>query len=222
MGWGFWRNKRKTVNKQLLELMIEQKTLMNNKFSIIEGYLQKYDEKFEEIDQQIDNSEDLIEKDLRLQYKYSQEILKNLEREDKIIDKIENYSKKYMEIENERDRLSKDKSYILERYIQWLDDIDLVHHNVNTEGQESWIQLLQNWQMQILKSLEFVGIYEMDILGKSFNYAFAESVGTREKEDSKEYMLYEVVEILQRGFMYEDGTLLRKAKVTTIEEEGEK
>lgn len=31
-------------------------------------------------------------------------------------------------------------------------------------------------------------------------------------------MPYEVIDVLQRGFMLEDGTLLRKAEVITIEE----
>ena len=35
-------------------------------------------------------------------------------------------------------------------------------------------------------------------------------------------MPYEVVDVIERGFIFEDGTLLRKAKVITIEEENNK
>lgn len=214
MDWKFWKRNKETVEKQSLEIMHE-------KFNMIEGYLQRYDDRFEQINQNMDSNEDLIQKTLRLQYKSSQEILKKLEREDEIIDKMEVYSKRYIEIERERDNLISEKEYILERYIQWLDDIDLIYHNIDDQGQEYWIQLLQNWQNQILKSLEAVGIYEIDILGKSFNHVYAESVSTVEKEDNREYEPYEVVDVLERGFISGNGILLRKVKVVTIKEEVE-
>ena len=218
MGWKFWRNK-KSVEEQLLEVLTEEVSLMNDRFSIIEECLQKYDNKLYEMNQHLNNNEDLIQKSLRLQYKSSQEILKKMEPMNERMDKMLDYKEKYIKIEQEKDSAIKEKNYILERYIQWLDDIDLICDKLNLQEQEYWVKLLQNWQKQILKSLDLLGIHEVDVLGKSFNSTVAESVSTIKKKMNKEYMPYEIVNILQRGFIFEDGTLLRKAKVISIEEE---
>jgi len=197
MSWMFWKNKSNTV----------------------EEYLQRFDGKLEEINQQLENNGDAIQKSLRLEYKSSQEIFKKLDQIKENIDENMDYSTKYTELEHERDKLIKEKNFVLARNIQWLDDIDLICGKIDGQEKEHWIQLLQNWQKEILKSLEELRIFEIDIIGKTFNHEVAESVSTKKKEINKDYLPYEVVEVLQRGFIFEGGTLLRKAKVITIEEE---
>lgn len=218
MDWKFWRNK-KSVKNQVLESLMREVSLMNGKLSSMEGHLEKYNDKLHVTNEYLDNNQELIQKSLRLQYKYFQDILKEIEQLNNKIDKTSTYSEKYIEILRHNENLSKEKDYIIERYIHLLDDLDLIYDNLNMGGQEYWIQLFGNWQNQILKSLELVGLYEIDILGKSFNSSVAESINTEKKEINKEYKPYEIVKILQRGFILEDGTLLRKAKVVTVEEE---
>lgn len=204
MNWKFWENGNKPKEKQTL--------------CIIEEYLQKYDDKLHEMTEHIHNNEDLVQKSLRLQYKSNQEITKKLEQINEKIDKTEYYSKKHSDIQHDKDNLIKERNFLLENYIQWLDDIDLIYDKLNAQKQEYWISLFESWQKQVLSTLEAVGIVEADILDKGFNPVISESVSTKKKEENKEYKPYEVVNVLQRGFIYNDGTLLRKAKVITIEE----
>lgn len=204
VNWKFWENGNKPKEKQTL--------------CIIEEYLQKYDDKLHEMTEHIHNNEDLVQKSLRLQYKSNQEITKKLEQINEKIDKTEYYSKKHSDIQHDKDNLIKERNFLLENYIQWLDDIDLIYDKLNAQGQEYWISLFESWQKQVLSTLEAVGIVEVDILDKGFNPVISESVSTKKKEENKEYKPYEVVNVLQRGFIYNDGTLLRKAKVITIEE----
>ena len=201
MSWRFWKN--------------------NKKSDLIEEHLGKYDNKFQEMNERIENNGDLIQKSLRLQYKSNQETLKKLEQINERIEHEFDYSKKYFESKKEKDTLIRQRNYISNRYIKWLDDIDLIYNKLNSQ-EEYWILLLDNWRKQILESLRVVGIYEIDVLGKSFIPSIAESIGTKKREENIEYMPYEVVDVIERGFIFEDGTLLRKAKVITIEEENNK
>lgn len=201
MNWKFWSNK-KSEKDQALESLVREVSLMNGKLSIME-----------------ENNQELIQKSLRLQYKYFHDIIKGIEQLNNRFDKTSDFNEKYTEILRHNENLQKDKDYIIERYIQLLDDIDLIFDNINMGGQEYWIQLLKNWKTQILKSLELVGLYEIDILGKSFDPNISEAISTEKREINKAYKPYEIVKILQRGFILEDGTLLRKANVVTVEEE---
>lgn len=210
------------MEKQTIEVLTKEVFKINKKLYIMEEYFQKYDNKLQEINEHMDHNEDLIQKSLRLQYKSNQGITKKLEQTNERIDKTVDYNKKYAEVQYDKDHLIKERNFILEKYIQWLDDIDLIYDKLNVQGQEHWISLFKNWQSQILKALEVVGIFEIDIIGKGFNPTISESVGTKKKEENKEYQPYEVVDILQRGFVFNDGTLLRKAKVITIDEEDKK
>lgn len=219
MGWKFWKNSKKSEKKQLLK---EEFSQIVGKSNAIEEYLQRLEYKLEGLNQQLENNEGAIQKSLRFEYKSSQEILKQLNQVNEKIDETINNSEKYIEFEREKTNLIKERNFILEKNIQWLDNIDLICDKIDRQGQEYWIQLLQSWQKQIISSLKVLKIYEIDIIGKSFNHEIAESIGTKKKEVNRNYLPYEVVDVLQRGFILEDRTLLRKAKVITIEEEEEK
>ena len=214
MGWRFWRNKKKSEKKRTLELLKEEVFQIVNKANAIEEQLQGFKDKIEEIGRHMGNNEDVTQKFLRLEYKSTQEILNKLNQISETMD----YGERYMKIEEEKRYLIEERNFITEKTIQWLDDIDLICSKLNKQSQEYWFQLFLNWQKQIIKSLETLKIYEIDVMGKTFNHEFAEAIGTRKKEINKDYLPYEVIDVLQRGFMLEDGTLLRKAEVITIEE----
>lgn len=219
MGWRFWQNRKKNEETQTLELLKEEVSQLTKKSSVMEDYLNRVSNKLDEINQQLENNQDISQKSLRLEYKSSQEILKKLDQVDVKIDENMDYGFKYTNLQQENNRLIKEKELILEWSIHWLDDIDLVYDKISGENQEHWVQLLQSWQKQIIDFLEILKIYEIDVIGKTFNHQVAESVSTKKKEDNKDYLPYEVVNVLQRGFILEDGILLRKAKVITIKEE---
>lgn len=219
MGWKFWENRKKSEKDQALVLLKEEVSQLTRRSNTVEDYLHKFENKLDGINQQLENNENVIQKLLRLEYKSSQEIIKKLNQVNDKIDETMDYSERFIEVEREKSNLIKEKNFILENNIQWLDDIDLIYDKIYGQDQEHWIQLLEGWQKQIIKSLEILRIYEIDIIGKTFNHEVAESVSTKKKEVNKDYLPYEVVDVLQRGFILEDGTLLKKAKVITIEEE---
>lgn len=214
MGWKFWRNGKRTETEGTLELLKEEISQISRKFAVIEEHLQEFKHKIEVIDRNSENNENAIQKILRLEYKSSREILNKLNQINETMD----YGERYIKIEKEKDCLVRERNFIIEKTIQWLDDIDSVYSRLNKQSQEHWIQLLRNWQKQIIKTLEMLKIYEIDITGKTFNHELAEAVNTKEKEADRDYLPYEVIDVIQRGFMLANGTLLRKAKVITIEE----
>ncbi|MCR6544233.1 nucleotide exchange factor GrpE [Dehalobacterium formicoaceticum] len=222
MGWRFWENKKKVDEEHTLVSLKEEISQIIRKSDKVEEDLKKIenkiDNKLEGINHQLENNEEAIQKSLRLEYKSSQEILKKLNQVNERITESIDYCEKYLEFEREKDSFFKERNFILERIIQWLDDIDLICEKIDGHEQEYWLQVLKSWQKQIVESLKMLSIYEIDILGKTFNHEVAESVGTKKREINKDYLPYEVVNVLQRGFILQDGTLLRKAKVITIEE----
>lgn len=89
--------------------------------------------------------------------------------------------------------------------------------------------LLEQWAGQIVIALARAGIHETEHLGRSFDPEWAESIGTaapvpREAiavsgdGQDRSYVPYEVVEVVRRGFVGNDGRLLRKARVITVRE----
>lgn len=218
MGWWFWRNKNKSKKEKIASLE-EKVSEISRKTNIVEEYLLKLEDKFESIYQLLENNEAVTQKSMRLEYKSSQEILMKLNQLNEGINKSTNCNERYIEIEREKDVLIREKNFILQKIILWLDDIDLICDKINGQGEEYWFQLLHEWQKQIINSLKVLKIYEIDVMGKTFNHEVAQSISTKKKETDKEYLPYEVVKVLQRGFFLEDGTILRKAKVVTIEEE---
>ena len=218
MSWKFWQNSKEIEKEQSLELLKEEVRKLTKKSNTNEESLNRFSNKLDEINLQLEDNQDISQKSLRLEYKSSQEILRKLDQINVKIDKNLDYSYKYANLQQENSNLIKEKDFILEWNIHLLDDIDLVYDKISGEDQEHWVQLMESWQKQIIKSLEMLRIYEIDIIGKTFNHQIAESVSTIKKEGNKDYLPYEVVGVLQRGFILEDGTLLRKAKVVTIEE----
>ena len=218
MDWRFWKNKKKSGIEKTLESLKEEVSQITRRFNMVEKYLQGFEHKTEVTNQHLQNNENMAQKILRLEYKFSQEILNKLNQFDKTID----YSERYIKTEKEKDCLIRERNFIIEKTILWLDDIDLIYNKLNKQNQEYWIELLQNWQKQIIKSLETLKIYEIDVMGRTFNHELAEAVSAKEKETDRDYLPYEVVDVLQRGFMLENGALLRKAKVITIEEKERK
>ncbi len=221
MDWKFWRNSKESKKDQLV-LLNEEISQLTRKSNLLREDLHRFENKLDGINQKLENNENAIQKSLRLEYKSFQEIFKKLNQVNTKINESIDYEEKYAEFEREKSNLIKERNYILGKNIQWLDDIDLIYDKMYKQEQEQWTQLLQNWQKQIIKTLEILRIYEIDIIGKTFNHKLAESVSTKKKDVDKSYLPYEVVGVLQRGFILEDGTLLRKAKVITIEEEERK
>lgn len=179
--------------------------------------------------EQMEKTNEQLLKLTRLQYKSSQEIVnKVVNLNSKIEESLswkETYEQKVVRIEKRQDELQKLSSNL----IVWLDDIDHIRAEMKSEGQETWHKLLNKWTKQLSDMLTSMGIYELKLLGCSFDASYSESIGTRpssrpanmvdDDENIEEPVPYEIVEIVKRGYIYSNGKLLRKAQVVTLEEE---
>lgn len=120
----------------------------------------------------------------------------------------------------ENQHYEKQQAFISQQLMQLLDELDHVASGIHNREQ-SWYDLLAKWSQTLTQSLEAVGMYEVNVFGKSFDPKAAESIRTVEKNTlaATPIVAYQVVEVLQRGYVTKDGQLIRKAKVVTVKEE---
>lgn len=170
-----------------------------------------------------------VNKVARIQYKTSQEMQNKLERLSSGMDGLQHWQAAHDVDVPRLNTLEQQIENIAVSLIHWLDEIDLVCSRLQGEEQETWRQLLQQWARQILVILTEVGIRELDVLDRSFNPRWAESIGTvarnqamvcpPEDEQAQPFVPYQVIEVVKRDFALSDGRLLRKAQVITLQEE---
>ncbi|MFB5760366.1 nucleotide exchange factor GrpE [Paenibacillus medicaginis] len=157
----------------------------------------------------------------RLQYKNAQEMQARLERIEERLT-AEKTSRQQAEL------MERNLQEIAGQLIGWLDDMDAIRSRLQGAGDEGWQRLLGQWSAQLLQSLAIAGILEQQVLGTTFNPELSESIGTWPHPDRpagtsgsertpQVRVPYEVVEVVQRGFVTAHGKLLRKSKVITLE-----
>ena len=124
------------------------------------------------------------------------------------------------------DTLERQIAQVSEILLVWLDDLDLLAASLKEQGQTEWLKLLGAWTHQVLQALRIHGIVEMQLVGTSFNPTLAEAIGTvarqlvgtaAQAEAAPVFLPYEIAEVVKRGFIYQNGTLLRKAQVITFQ-----
>ncbi|MEW6663167.1 MAG: nucleotide exchange factor GrpE [Bacillota bacterium] len=176
--------------------------------------------------EQVAEIEAVLNKLARVQYKTGQDIQGKLDRLTATTEAMRQWQAAH-EIDKDRlESLERQVAYLVETLIAWLDDIDLVLSRLQGERQ-TWGALLEQWATQLVRALAATGIRELDLLGRSFQPQWAEAIGAVNRsglpaaEDgrTREYVPYEVLQVIKRGFATEDGRLLRKAQVITLKEE---
>jgi molecular chaperone GrpE (heat shock protein) len=168
----------------------------------------------EDLHKELDEITEQITKLTRLQYKTSK----------KTEDKMDKLTETVTALE-QREDLSKQfyghrQNLLIQHQIRFLDDMDHVFAGLQ-EHQQTWYDLLRRWSERVIESLHELEVYELDVLGKNFDPAWMEALKTVPKESlhAGDVVPYQVVDVIKRGFVRKDGTLLRKAQVITVEEE---
>jgi len=218
MIWKLWSSKKNKTLAQIQELLIpitQQLTLLNQQVT-------------SSLEQNAEMS-DQLRKLGRLQYKSGQEVQGKLEGLSTRLDDVRQWQTAYTIHRSRLDTLERQFDQVIEILLVWLDDLDLLAISLREQGQEGWLKLLETWTLQILQALKVKGIEEMQLVGTSFNPTLAESIGTVarqpvttapvEEEIVRVSLPYEVAEVVKRGFLDQDGTLLRKAQVITYQED---
>ncbi len=163
---------------------------------------------------------------VRIQYKTGQEILAKIDRITAGMDAVQRWQTDQEVNVARLNEMERQIDFLTGILVRWLDDIDYVCAGLQGEDQGRWRQLLEQWGGQLLTALAEVGVREMDLLGRTFNPQWAESIGTVARDPSgvdgeitRLLVPYEVVSVIKRGFVYSDGRLLRKAQVISIQED---
>lgn len=109
--------------------------------------------------------------------------------------------------------------------LAWLDDLDRVQAGL-TQDDGNWNSILDHWIGQVKEMLQFMGLQEMKVLGLRFDPRRAKSLGNIGAEEYfarfahegfplQEYLM---VDVIKRGFINEQGHVIRKAEVMTLKE----
>ncbi|GAB6153646.1 hypothetical protein JCM17380_23960 [Desulfosporosinus burensis] len=218
MIWKLWSNKKNEMLAQMQELL----TPINQHLTFINQ-------------QATDSSEQMVEmgdqlrKLGRLQYKSGQDVQGKLEGLSSRLETVQQWQEAYTIDKSRLDSLEQQIGQVSEMLLVWLDDLDLLSNSLREQGQDGWLKLLETWTSQVLQALQIHGVNEILVVGTSFDPKLAESIGTvvrqpvkanATEEDSLPVSLpYEVAEVVKRGFVNNDGILLRKAQVMTYQED---
>lgn len=186
------------------------------------------DDLIKQLNEQLNQIGDQVNKFARIQYKMGQELQSKMERLNTGLEALEQRQTTYDRDLKNLNSLKYQIEYLTEVLINRLDDIDLLYARLKGEGQETWQKLLEQWAFQLLEALGQIGICELNLTGSSFDPRLAESIGTvnrntvftesLEPGDGRAAVPYQIVEVVKRGFIYNDGRLLRKAQVITLQE----
>ncbi|MUV37102.1 hypothetical protein JNUCC1_00908 [Lentibacillus sp. JNUCC-1] len=104
---------------------------------------------------------------------------------------------------------------LVSHLISQIDDMDMVYNQLSNDPQ--WAGLLEKWIESSLKTLATIGITETIQIGNTFDPSRAEAVETI--PPTGQHQPFEISAIHKRGFAYADGSIYRKAQVTTVKEE---
>lgn len=201
-------------------------TILDNRLNQLEEKVQQIKEITIQVNQTLtENSqwqEDCnrqLTKLTRLQYKSSQETQGKLEQ---VVEKLltgQQWQEKYEDSEKYSETLMREHQSVLNLLLGQLDDFDRICAGFAGAEKDAWQPFFTEWVQKIINALAEMGIYEIDVLGKVFDPRIAEGVGTLFPSlEATTPALYEVAEIVKRGFINREGKLLRKAQVITYKE----
>ncbi|MBF7081459.1 nucleotide exchange factor GrpE [Desulfallas sp. Bu1-1] len=223
MSWNFWRKLKKSKENVTLEQLNEQ--IMQ-----IVAHISRQSEQIAKSNEQMAELGIQLNKLARLQYKTGQDMQVKLEKLMIGIDDARQHWQAARDAElTQLHAMERQIDSLMMVLINWIDDIDLISARLQDGEQEAWRQLLKKWAGQILTALAGIGVHELEVKGRSFNPQLAESIGTVACSPSapgasndghtRSTVPYQVVEVARRGFVFNDGRLLRKAQVITMREE---
>ncbi|MBN4069744.1 MAG: nucleotide exchange factor GrpE [Alkaliphilus sp.] len=205
MKWKFW-TERKRTNEAINEL----------------------NTKIEKIDELMQETNEQLKKLARMHYKSNKEILGKVGQANTKIDKLHSWQDMCDLSILQNEKKEGELQRLAKRLIEWLDDIDRISAGIDSNTQGSWSELLDKWAKQILNDLVSLDIHEIKLLRTKFDARIADSIATTsfkelvslscDEENIQQFVPYEITEVVRRGFYYGDGSILRKAKVVTLEE----
>ncbi|QQK74952.1 nucleotide exchange factor GrpE [Salicibibacter cibarius] len=159
----------------------------------------------EQMQEQIANIENQVQKLTRLQYKTG----KNTEEQ---LNTLSETMERTKQASGESDK------EIIPQLIRQIDDMDMV--SAQLKNDPNWQALIQKWSERLLHTLADLGVKESIHHGDMFDPKRTEAIEAVLPPEPQARP-YQIVHIHQRGFYDKDGTIIRKAQVTTVKEDAE-
>ncbi|HEY3424275.1 MAG TPA: nucleotide exchange factor GrpE [Negativicutes bacterium] len=212
MNWLFWKNDKQNALAYTMSQLTGQLLAIN-------ANIAEVSERSADSLQQQQELNGQLAKLMRMQYKSGHETQVKLEQLQQEVTKMQQWQTKYDSETENGDTLRRQQEHLLTVLFCQLDELDTARSGLNDKENISWQSLLSQWAQKIVASLAQIGIYELDIMGKTFEPQIAEGVGTIPRMPGTDANIpYEVAEIVSRGFVNSEGYLLRKARVITYME----
>ncbi len=213
MSWFFWqRTNGKEIDTRMDQL--EERMQQINEITL------DVSNKVAEILQQQAELGAQLTKLMRLQYKTGQETRGKLEELAHGLLTVQQWQAASGDMEERAEVLSRQSQGMIDVLVAQLDDLDSVCAGLNRAGNDAWLPLFEGWLQRIVTALAEIGIYEVNVIGKTFDPQMAVGVGVTARLPGVEAAIpYEVAEIVKRGFINGEGKLLRKTEVITYQED---
>ncbi|OFV71662.1 nucleotide exchange factor GrpE [Acetobacterium wieringae] len=209
MNWKFWEQQKPLEDDRLGSISDGLKQLL----AATNG------QQFEQLEMQIKENAEMINRLSRLQYKMGQELINKVT---PIYDNLGDVTLLCQKGQAATELAIRENSnqMLVSTLIDSIDTIDGVMQNTCGNIPDEWRTFLKTIQISELDGLARVGIRELELLGSSFNPIFAEAVEVRAIDQltgqNKAMRPYEVIEVLRRGFIDGEGKVVRKAQVITL------
>ncbi|WP_425058477.1 hypothetical protein SCACP_31300 [Sporomusa carbonis] len=212
MSWLFWKKDRHREFEHAVGLLASQQ-------QEIKDAINEISKRTAENLQQQDEFSGQLAKLTRLQYKSGQEVQAKLEQLAQGLKAVRQWQAEYDAKTDSFITVSRQREYLLDVLLCQLDEIDMACAGLNDKENNAWQPLLHQWAQRIVAALAELGIYEVDIIGKTFDPQVAIGVGVMPRAPGTAANIpYEVAEVVKRGFVDSEGRLLRKAQVITYQE----
>lgn len=209
MSWKFWKQDQPLQDDKLNSISDGLKQLL----AATNG------QPFEQLEMQIKENAEMINRLSRLQYKMGQELINKVTPIYENLGEVTEFCQKGQAVTELAIRENSNRM-LVSTLIDSIDTIDGVMHNTCGNIPDEWWTFLKTIQISELDGLARVGIRELELLGSSFNPIFAEAVEVRTIDQltgqNKAMRPYEVIEVLRRGFIDGEGKVIRKAQVITL------
>lgn len=213
MNWFFWKKDKQDQSMIIMEQLSNQ--LLETKDQI-----RQLSDTTIVNSHQLEGLGDQLTKQTRIQYKSGQEIQSKLENITQNLVQAQQWQTECTTMEKELNGLHNHQELLLQVLLNQLDELDTAYTGFNGDVHTEWQPLFKQWIVRIISALAEIGIYEIDMIGQSFNPQMAEGLGVIPRpSDTEATIPYEIVQILKRGFIDHEGRLLRKAQVITYQEE---
>ncbi|KAF5080008.1 hypothetical protein DSECCO2_123780 [anaerobic digester metagenome] len=209
MSWKFWKQDQPLQDDKLNSISDGLKQLL----AATNG------QPFEQLEMQIKENAEMINRLSRLQYKMGQELINKVTPIYENLGEVTEFCQKGQAVTELAIRENSNRM-LVSTLIDSIDTIDGVMQNACGDIPDEWRTFLKTIQISELDGLARVGIRELELLGSSFNPIFAEAVEVRAIDQltgqNKAMRPYEVIEVLRRGFIDGEGKVVRKAQVITL------